>query len=256
MSLIGRAFGARSKPRGDAPQQLEKVLGDLQVSELENEDRYAFKAPAAAETVTAKPIEPTAPPPSAEDHRERLEKLLNDARQISQLLEKEAAEAELAQSLRLDEKRAAVAKLAEAERDAEAQARALTEQRENAEQHRAQIDAEVNAAQHAVSAAEDSVKHLEALLAEARDVVIQTKSNLTKTEAGARDAAAQLEAGAAKIHEADAAIAKCREARLAAESEVHEAEAIALGIRQTAATLKQLREGPKLVAPTGIESVD
>lgn len=258
MSLIGRAFGARSKSRADAPQQLDKVLGDLQVSEQENEHRYAFNRPAETAKTKATAVEPhPAPPLTAENHRERLEKLLQDARQISQLLEKEAAEAALAENLRLDEKRAAVAKLAEEEREAEAQATALTLQSESAAMHRAQIDAEVNAAQQAVNAAKDSIRQLEALLAEARNVVIQTKSELTKTEGRARDAALQAETEAAKVQKANARIARCREAREAAESEVRDAETIARGITQTAATLKQLRavgsNESKLVAPTGIE---
>lgn len=228
---MGRAFGGRHRA-GNEAQQLEKVLASLHVSEQEE---------AVALEDAPPPPAPPAPVHNGQDHRERLEKLLDDAGRIAQLLEKEAADAALAENLRLDEKRAAVAKLAQAEREAESQARALAQQSETAATLRARTDAEVSAAQHAVSAAEDSVKRRETLLAEAQNVVVQTKSKLVECESRARDAALQAETDAAKVQEANALIATCREAREAAESEVREAEAIARGITQTAATLKQLR---------------
>jgi chromosome segregation ATPase len=245
MSFMGRAFGARDRRNGNGTPPLEKVLADLH----EGEQEYDPYTPA---------IEPreSTPPPTAplegQNHRERLEKLLNDARRISQMLEKEAAEAALAENLKLDEKLAAVAKLATAEAEAEAHARALAQQSESAAMHRTQIDTEVRAAQQAVSAAEDSVKQLEARLAEAQNVVIQAKSTLGEIEDRTRHATLEKEANEAKVHETDARVTKCREAREAAEAEVWEAKAFARSIMQTAATLKQLR-APKLVVPTGIE---
>lgn len=232
MSLIGRAFGARERRPGHAAPELEKVLADLHEGEQGEDD-------ADAPVIETRETTPPAPP-AAQDHRRRLETLLQDARRISEMLEKEAAEAALAENLKLDEKLAAVAKLVDAEAEAEAQARALTQEGESAALLRAQIDAEVRTAQLAVSGAEDSVKQLEARLVEAQNVVIQAKSNLVERERRARDIALQTEAHVAKVDEANAHIAKCREAREAAEAEVREAKAIARGIMHTAATLKQL----------------
>jgi chromosome segregation ATPase len=233
MSFMGRAFGARDRRLSDAPP-LEKVLADLHDGEQESDDSYA---PAIERREPA----PAAPPPVViQDHRERLEKLLDDAHRIAQLLEKEAAEAALAENLKLDEKLASVAKLAEAEKESETQAFALAQQSESAATHRAQIDTEVGEAQRAVSAAEDSIKQLEARLAEAQNVVIRAKSNLVESEGRAHDAALQAAANAAKVHEANDRVTKCRESREAAEAEVREAKAIARSVMQTAATLKQL----------------
>jgi len=244
MSFMGRAFGGRDRRSGQA-SPLDKVLADLR----EQENAEPIRPPSTPQE-TAPPTPVPAPPPA--DHRERLEKLLDDARRIAKMLENESAEAALAENLKLDEKLAAVANLAEAEAEAKAQASALAQQSESAAMHRARIDAEVRAAQHAVSAAENSVKQLEARLADAHDAVIQAKAHLDENEGHARDAALQAEANAAKIHEADAVLAKCREAREAAEAEVREAKAIARGIMQTAATLKQLRPiGPNGLAEVG-----
>jgi chromosome segregation ATPase len=233
MSLMGRAFGTRDRRRGNSPQ-LEKVLADLHVGEQEN-DEPTRPQPTPQET--------TLPPtPLLADHRGRLEKLLDDARRIAQLLEKESAEAALAENLKLDEKNAAVMKLAEAEAEARAQATTLAQESESAAMHRAQIDGEVRAAQHAVSAAEDSVKQLEARLADAHNVVIQAKSKLGESEGRALGGTLQAEANAARLHEAETTLTKCREAREAAEAEVREAKAIARSVMQTASALKQLRQ--------------
>ncbi len=234
MSFMGRAFGGRDRRSGHA-SPLEKVLADLH----EQESDEPIRPPSTSQETPPPPT--PAPAPPAADHRERLEKLLDDARRIAQMLENESAEAALAENLKLDEKLAAVANLAKAEAEAKAQVSALTQQSESAAMHRARIDAEVRAAQHDVSAAEDSVKQLEARLADAHNAVIQAKSKLDEREGLARGAALHAEANAAKIHEADAVLAKCRGAREAAEAEVREAKAIARGIMQTAATLKQLR---------------
>jgi hypothetical protein len=261
MSFMGRALGARDRRPSNVPPQLHKMLADLHDGEQENDNPYT---PTIQRQETTPP---SMPPPAEKDHRDRLEKLLHDARRIAQMLEKESAEAALAENLKLDEKLAAVAKLAEAEADAEAQASALTQQSESAALQRAQIDTEVRAAQHVVNAAEDSVNQLEARLAEAQNVLIRAKSNLRESEHRARDATLQAEASAAKVHEADVRIRKSRESREAAEAEVRGAKAFARSIMQTAATLKQLSEVdsngsngspigyvPKLVASTGIRS--
>jgi len=234
MSFMGRAFGGRDRRSGQA-SPLDKVLADLR----EQENAEPIRPPSTSQETPPPPT--PAPAPPAADHRERLEKLLDDARRIAQMLENESAEAALAENLKLDEKLAAVAKLAEAEAEARAQASTLTKQSESAAIHTAQIDTDVRAAQQTVTAAEESVKDLEARLAEAHHAVIQAKSQLDESEGRARASALERETHAAKVHAAEASLTKCREAREAAEAEVREAKAIARSIMQTAATLKQLR---------------
>ncbi len=230
MSVVSRAFGSRNK--GSDPQSpLDKVLKDLNVGERENADLPAVNGAVVRESVTVPP-----------DHRQRLEKLLSEAREIEQQLANEAAEAALAENLNLEEKRAGVAQFAETERAAEAQAQPLATEMEAAASHRVRIDAELRAARQKLAAAEDSVQQLESRLTEAHGIVAQEKSRLAENERRAENAAQQADQIAARVDASARHIADCREARTAAEADLRKAELTARNVAQTAATLKQIRE--------------
>jgi chromosome segregation ATPase len=223
MSVMGRAFGSRDR-QSEPVAPLDKVLKDLHVSERENADRDGVNGTVAP------------------DHRHRLEKLLSDAREIEQRLEKEASEAALAESLRLDEKRARLAKLAEAEREAKELAQPLTAELEGAASYRARIDADVRAGEEKLAAAEDAIRELESRLAEAQRTAAQAKSQLAESQRRAQNVAQQAEQIAANAEESARRLAECREARAAAEAELREAEQTARNVTQAATALKEMRE--------------
>ncbi len=276
------AFGPRgSKLDDDGKPSLDEVLTELEVSERESDDLYMpavnaveparpqaqpqpavtaakIAAPAASEEAKA-PVAGTAPAPApaapaapsadlaeaqrrADGHRQRLEKLLGEARQIEEMLAKEAAEARaLADKVNLEEKRTAAAHAAELERQAIALANDVAARRETAVAQHAQSAAEVRALREAVDAAVESVKEIETRFAEAQKLVTQTKFKLRESETKAEQATTLADNAKIEARNAERKAAKCREAREAAEAELHKAEEIASSIALTAATLERMR---------------
>lgn len=247
--MVSRAFGSRlSKTPDDAARDLHEVLTNLDVSERINGQEYPINRIDIAEAPSTRPT--TAAPPRAgavaselEAHRRRLEQLLENARQIEEMLSQEAAKAHaLGQNLLLDEKRAAAAEAAEAERRATAEAQAFTANRDTASAFQAKIDAELVAAQQELAAAEASVSELQTRLRDAQNLVVVSKSKTIECEAKSKEAAKRAQLAKGLVHDAECRVAKCREAREAAEAEVRQAEEIAGSIALTAERLKRIRE--------------
>jgi chromosome segregation ATPase len=224
--IVSRAFGTRSSRRADDPvPDLDGVLNELDISDQQNET----PAPDGRRDLEA--------------HRQRLEQLLENARQIEEMLTKEAAQARaLSENLQLDEKRAAVAQAAEDERKATAEASAYIQNSETAERYQAKADSQLAAARQELSAAEISVKDLQARLTQAQNVVVLSKAKVLESESRAKEAAKRAGLAKALRHDAEITVAKWREAREAAEAELSQAEEIASSIALTAETLKRIRD--------------
>lgn len=257
------AFGARSSKSAndDDGPSLKEVLTELEVSERESDDLYM---PSLA-VVEEKPVvtritepapapqaktTPAAPPATnsddtlqrADGHRQRMEKLLNEARQIEEMLAKEAAEASaLADKVNLQEKRAAAAQAAEHEMQAITRANESAGRRDAAVAQHAQVAAEVRATKEAVDAATQSVAELQSQLAEAQKLVAQSKFKLRESEARLEKATALVDQAKVEAHNADRRAAKFSEAREAAEAEFRNAEEIASSIAVTTETLARIR---------------
>lgn len=256
------AFGPRGTKSDDEKPSLNEVLTELEVSERESDDLYmpavnatepvqtqASTTPTAA--TNAQAVREEATPSSADlaeaqrradGHRQRLEKLLGEARQIEDMLAKEAAEARaLGEKVNLEEKRAAVARASELERQAAAQANEMTQRSEAAVAQHAQSAAEVRALREAVDAALESVKEIEARFAEAQKLVTQTKFKLRESETRIEQTTTLVDNAKIEARNAERRAAKYREAREAAEAELRKAEEIASSIALTAATLERMR---------------
>lgn len=247
--MVSRAFGSRlSRKRDDPAPDLLEVLTTLGESESVNAQEYPINRIEFAETAsteTASAARPAAGAMAAqlEAHRQRLEHLLENARQIEEMLAHEAAQARaLAENLMLDEKRAAAAEAAEAERRATAEAQAFTQNSKTAVVYQAKIDAELVAAQRELTAAEASVSELQSQLRDAQNLVVVSKSKVIECESKNKEAAQRAKLAKGLVHDAECRVAKCREAREAAEAEVRQAEEIATSIAVTAETLKRIRE--------------
>lgn len=257
------AFGARSSKLNDddGKPRLNEVLTELEVSERESDDLYMpslavveekpvvtrMTEPAPAPQAKTTPAAPAAPNSDetlkrADGHRQRMEKLLNEARQIEEMLAKEAAEASaLADKVNLEEKRAAVASAAEGELQAITRANELAQRRDAAVAQHAKAAAEVRATREAVDAATASVAELQSRLAEAQKLVTQSKFKLREGEARLESATALVDQTKVEAHNADRRAAKCSEIREAAEAELHHAEEIASSIAVTTETLERIR---------------
>jgi hypothetical protein len=238
--IVGRAFGPRSSKQAEDPvAELDEVLTQLQISEQEHEPPYDIERIHIAE---ADPPNADAARQELEAHRRRLEQLLENARHIEEMLAKEAAKARaLGENLRLEEKRAAAAEAAESERKAIAEGRAYTQNSETAVAYQAKVDGELTAARQEFTAAEASVKELRARLADAQNLVVLSKAKVLDAEVRSKEAAKRVDLAKALSRDVEIRIAKCREAREAAETEVSQAEQIASSIALTAQTLKRIR---------------
>lgn len=256
------AFGSRTAKNGDeAKQNLDDVLTELEVSQRESDDLYVVPPFDAVESDVQEPQPvPKATPKStpkmnveeslevdetllrADGHRQRLEKLLNDARQIEEMLAKEAAEAKaLAEKVNLDEKRAAVAEAAQLEQQAMGEAKLAVKRRDEAVAQQSQSATNIRALREAVETATTSVADLQARLAEAQKLVIQTKLKLRETETRIEQSASAVEKAKVEAHSLERRAAKCREERAAAQAELQKAEKIASSIASTMATLERMR---------------
>ena len=251
------AFGARNPKAAneDGKTNLDDVLTELEVSERESEDLYmpslavnedkpvprkaSGPAPAAAPSATADSDDALR---RAGGHRERMEKLLNEARQIEEMIAKEAAEAAaLADKVNLEGKRAAMAAAAEHERQAITRANELAKRRDEAVSQHDALAAQVRESKEAVDAALKSVVELQSRLAEAQKVVTQTKTKLREGEGHLEQAHTLVDQAKVEAHNADRRAAKCSEALAAAETDLHEAEEIAKSIAATTETLERIR---------------
>jgi len=251
--IVSRALGTRSKQPEDPAPELQEVLSDLHVGEQQNGPAYEInrihfaetEAPAAPSA--AAPAASTVPKTSAladlEAHRRRLEQLLDNARQIEELLAKEAAQARtLAENLQLEEKRAAAAEAAENLRKADAEARAYARNGETATAAQIKADAELALARQEFTKAEASVSELQARLADARNLVVLSKAKVLEAEAKSKEAAKRTELAKTLIRDAEIRVAKCREAREAAQAEIAAAEEIASSIALTSQMLRRIRD--------------
>ena len=260
--IVSRAFGTRPARKPDDPApDLHEVLANLDQSERENPQDYSINrieladAPHAqappsklAQAPPAKPA-PSAPPAAdakaseLEAHRRRLEQLLESARSIESMLAQEAAQARaLGENLKLEEKRTAAAEAAEAEQKVTAEAQAFAQNGETAVVYQAKIDAELIAAQQELSTAESSVTELQSRLRDAQNLVVVSKSKVIECESKTKEAAKRSKLAKDLQNDAECRIAKCREAREAAELALRQAEEIASSIALTAETLKRIRE--------------
>ncbi len=159
------------------------------------------------------------------------------------MLAKEAAQARsLSENLKLDEKRAAAAQAAEAERTATAEASAYARNSEKAAAYQTKVEGEVASVRQELTAAEASVKELQARLAQAQDVVALSKAKLLETESRATEAVKRAALAGVLTRDAQIHVAKCREAHEAALAELSQAEEIANSIALTAQTLKRIRQ--------------
>lgn len=256
------AFGSRTLKNGDeAKQNLDDVLTELEVSQRESDDLYIVppfdavdsnvqepqRAPKPAAKAVQKVVEDVATEVDdtlrlADGHRQRLEKLLDDARQIEEMLAKEAAEARaLAEKVNLEEKRTAAARAAQVEHQAVSQAKAAIQQRDAAVAEHTKTTTDIRALHEAVEAATTSVADLQSKLAEAQKLVIQSKLKLRENETRAEQVAGVAEKAKVAAHSAERRAAKCREDRAAAEAELRQAEKIANSIATTMATLERIR---------------
>lgn len=247
--MVSRALGSRLSRRPDDPApDLGEVLTDLDVSERANAQEYQINRidfPESASTQPPTAARPTAGAQSAElaSHRQRLEQLLANARQIEEMLAQEAAQARsLGENLMLDEKRVAAAEAAEAERRAAAETQALTKNSETASAYQAKIDAELAAAQRELTAAEASVSDLQLRLRDMRQLVVVSNSKVIECDSKSKEAAKRAALAKGLLNDAECRVAKFREAKEAAEAEVREAEEIASSIALTSETLKRIRE--------------
>jgi chromosome segregation ATPase len=243
--MVSRALGSRlpKKPDDPAPN-LEDVLTNLDVSEREA-PAYPIHRIEFAEAAPSQPARATANgmPAELEAHRQRLEQLLQNARQIEEMLAKEAAQARaLGENLKLEEKRAAVAEAAELEQRAAGEAQAYTKNSDTAAAFQAKIEAELATARQELVGAEASVAELQSRLRDAQDRVALSKSKMIECESKSKEAAKRAELAKGLANDAECRVAKCREAREAAEAEAHQAEEIASSIALTAQTLKRIRE--------------
>jgi chromosome segregation ATPase len=244
--MVGRAFSARRQSKDPVPN-LGEVLTELHVSAQKNDQGYEinrihFADASAAEPPPPAPIAGSAPP-DLEAHRRRLEQLLENARQIEEMLAKEAAQAvSLSENLNLDDKRIAAAKAAEEERKALAEAKPYAQNSETAIAYQAKVDGELAAAVQELNASELSVKELQARLADAQNFVVLAKAKVVESQARAKEAAKRAEVAKALVRDAEVRVAKCREAREAAEAEVRQGEEIASRVAMAADTLKRIRE--------------
>jgi chromosome segregation ATPase len=238
--MVSRALGSRLSRKPDDPApDLHDVLTNLDESDGVNAQEVAINRIEFVETAR-----PSTGGKAAElqAHRQRLEQLLANARQIEEMLAEEAAQARaLGENLMLDEKRAAVAEAAEAERTASAEAQAIAKNSESAVVYHAKIDAELVAAQRELAAAEASVNELQLRLRDAQDLVVLSKSKVMECDSKSKEASKRAALAKGLIHDAECRVAKCREAREAAEAEVRHAEEIADSIALTAETLKRIR---------------
>lgn len=256
------AFGARTSksPDDDGNPRLNEVLTELEVSERESDDLYMPSLAVVEEkppvTLASEPVpkaqakaSPTPQPPisdetlkRADGHRQRMEKLLNEARQIEEMIAKEAAEATaLADRVNLEEKRAASAQAAENELQAITRANELAQRRASAIAEHTQVAAEVRVTREAVDAATASVAELQTRLAEAQKNVTQAKFKLREHEGRLEKATALVDQVKVEAHNADRRAAKCSEVREAAEAELHHAEEVASSIAVTTEALEKLR---------------
>lgn len=247
--MVSRAFGSRSSRQADDPvPDLDEVLTELHISEQENDQPYEIDRIDFHETAAPAPPSPGGSAASTghrelEAHRRRLEHLLENARQIEEMLAKEAAQARsLSENLKLDEKREAAAQAADREQKAAAEAQAYAQNSKTATVYQAKVDGELAAARQELSAAEASVKELQARLGDAQNLVVLSKSKVVETEARSKEAAKRADMAKALTRDAEIRVAKCREAREAAEAEVSQGEEIASSIALTAQTLKRIRE--------------
>lgn len=242
-SMVGRAFSSRRQPQDPVPN-LGEVLTELHISHQKNDQGYEinridFPEPSAAA--------PPPPQPAAgaarnelEAHRRRMEQLLENARQIEEMLAKEAAQAvSLGENLNLDEKRAALAEATENERKALAEARPYAQNSETATAYQVKIDGELAAARQELSASEAAIKELQARLADAQNSVAISKAKVVQAEARSKEAAKRADVAKALARDAEVRVAKYREAREAAEAEVRQGEELASSIALTAETLKR-----------------
>ena len=255
--IVSRAFGSRPARKPDDPApDLHEVLANLDQSERENPQDYSINrieladAPPTklAQAPPAKPA-PSVPPAAGakaselEAHRQRLEQLLESARSIESMLAQEAAQARaLGENLKLEEKRAAAAEAAEAEQKVAAEAQAFAQNGETAVVYQAKIDAELIAAQQELSTAESSVTELQSRLRDAQNLVVVSKSKVIEYESKSKEAAKRSKLAKDLQNDAECRIAKCREAREAAELALRQAQEIASSIALTAETLKRIRE--------------
>jgi hypothetical protein len=220
---LHRAIPRASRRPDDPAPSLRETLTNLDVSERVNAPDYAINR--------LEFVQHTAGTASAEleAHRKRLQELLENARQIEEMLAQEAAQARaLAESLQLDQKRAAAAQAAQAELAAGAEAQAIAQNTESAAAYQAKIDAELIAAQRE--------------LADAQNLVVISKSKVMECEAKSKEAAQRVNLAKSLTHDAECRVAKYREAREAAEAHVRQAEEIAGQIALTTETLKRLGE--------------
>lgn len=233
--MMSRALGSRLSKRTDDPvPDLQDVLTTLDVSERDA-PAYAIQRVEFPETAATQP--------SLEAHRQRLQHLLESARQIEEMLVAEAAQArELSANLKLDEKRAAVAEAIEAEQKVTAEAQAFTKNRDTAAAFQAKADAEVASTRRELADAEALVTKLQTQLRDAQDLVVVSKSKLVECESKSAEAAKRVELAKGLAYDAECRIAKCREARETAQTELAQAEEIATSIALTADTLKRIRE--------------
>lgn len=254
------AFGARNPKAAneDGKTNLDDVLTELEVSERESEDLYmpslAVNEDKPVPRKASGPAPAAAPPASsassgsddalrrAGGHRERMEKLLNEARQIEEMIAKEAAEAAaLADKVNLEGKRAAMAAAAEHERQAITRANELAKRRDEAVAQHDALATQVRESKEAVDAALKSVVELQSRLAEAQKVVTQTKTKLREGEGHLEQAHTLVDQAKVEAHNADRRAAKCSETLAAAETDLHEAEEIAKSIAATTETLERIR---------------
>ncbi len=255
--MVSRAFGSRQKKPDDPAPNLNDVLKNLDVSEREA-PTYPIHRIEFAETVAEQPVQPTPPvqpsqpvqptrpsagtPVELEAHRVRLEQLLESARQIEELLAKEAAQARaLGENLELDEKRSVAAAAIEAEQKANAEVQAFTKNSETAGAYQAKVDAELVAARQELGGAEAAVNELQTRLRDAQNLVVLSKSKVIECESKSKEAAKRVELAKGLTNDAECRVAKCREARETADAEVHQAEEIASSIALTAEALKRIR---------------
>lgn len=272
------ASWARSgKASDDQKPSLDDVLNELGANKSENSEFYssgglnldelAFAEQHAPSTsaVPAAKEPPAAPPPTngatmstngstasttlpdetvrrADGHRQRLEKLLDDARNIEEMLAKEAAEAAaLAKSVNVDQARTLLAAATQSEREAAARANELTKRSEGAAAQLTQTTGELDTAREVLDAANDAVAECQARLVEAQKVVIQAKFKLRESQVRAQEASTVADAAKAEAREAERRASKLREAREAAQAEVQRAEEIAGSIAVTSAALERIR---------------
>lgn len=234
--MVSRAFGPRpSRQDDDSVPELGRVLTQLDISSQENDPGYEINR-------IDFPADTAAPHQELEAHRRRLEQLLEDARRIEDLLSQEAAQARsLSENLKLDEKRAALAEAAENEEKALAEARGYAQNSETAARHHAKVDGELAAAREQLRKADESVKQLQVQLRDAQELSALSKAKVLENQARSEEAAKRSDLAKALTRDAEMRVAKCREAREAAQAEAAQAQEIANSIALTTETLQRIR---------------